>query len=601
MTPPLARKAGRLLASRKPAQATLWDRGASDLRSYWHHASPTPLQSRNSSVNQSTSATPHRAMPEIESNETDSIPEENRDDDLCQVVMAIDIRERGTVGCAYYVAEQMKLYILEDITSGGTDVVETLKLDVEPTVVILSTRADRDIQIPNRKDNDEMLPANDIQFQLPYHLDVRPSQEFSFEAAKTKLMGLNLGKGIDDTPRFLVPGNAFSNGHVVHGEDVGFTEQQGKFLHLASIIDMENCVSIGCAGALVTYLQRKRSTHYLQREAAGDQPLKINAAEMLSLEGSMFINRDTLASLQIIQTESHPNAFNQGPGKTSSGSKESLSIYGLFHRFARTPQGKGMLKKLFLRPTIKPDIIRERHDFISTFLRPENCDTMERLIKSLKGMKNVRPVMVHLQKGISTGNAKFKGFKSVVWATLLEFSFHAIDIHENLKDVVGLEKLDLCLKTLHKLELAKLHQIGRAIHETVDLESSVREHRTVVQPRVDQELDKLKETYNGMDSLLSQIAAIIAGTLPEGLSNELNVIYFPQLGFNIAIPLDEHGMPVYDGGDEAWTQVFKTENRAYFKDFRMHEMDERLGDMYGKICGMSIVGLKGDPDEPFKF
>lgn len=133
-----------------------------------------------------------------------------------------------------------------------------------------------------------------------------------------------------------------------------------------------------------------------------------------------FVNRDTLASLQIIQSESHPNAFNQGPGKTSSGAKESLSIYGLFHRLARTPQGKGVLKQMFLRPTVRPNIIRERHDFISTFLRSENYDAMEKLTKSLRGIKNLRPVMVHLQKGISTGNAKYSGFKSVVWTTLLE-------------------------------------------------------------------------------------------------------------------------------------------------------------------------------------
>ncbi|KMU91696.1 mismatch repair protein 5 [Coccidioides immitis H538.4] len=325
---------------------------------------------------------------------------------------------------------------------------------------------------------------------------------------------------------------------------------------------MENHVSVGCAGALIAYLQRKRSTQDFQGDSAGDQLLRIDKIEMSSLKSNMFINRDTLSSLQIIQSESHPNAFNQGPGQTSSSSKESLSIYGLFHRFARTSQGKTMLRQIFLRPTIHQSIISERHDFISTFLRVENADAVAKLTKSLKGINNLRPVMIHLQKGISTGNARFRGFKSVVWATILE--------------------------AMHKLELAKLHQVGRVIHETVDLESSVQEHRTIVRPGVDQELDKMKEMYNGMESLLSDVAATIAATLPEELSNELNVIYFPQLGFNIAIPLDEHGRPMYDGGDEEWAQVFTTENRAYFKDFRMHEMDERLGDMYGNICAKEI-------------
>lgn len=73
-------------------------------------------------------------------------------------------------------------------------------------------------------------------------------------------------------------------------------------------------------------------------------------------------------------------------------------------------------------------MINKRHDFISTFLRPENDAVLENLVKSLKGIKNLRPVMIHLRKGISSGNAKFKGFKSVVWANLLEVLFHSTTI-----------------------------------------------------------------------------------------------------------------------------------------------------------------------------
>lgn len=107
----------------------------------------------------------------------------------------------------------------------------------------------------------------------------------------------------------------------------------------------------------------------------------------------------------------------------------------------------------------------------------------------------------------------------------------------------------------------------------------------MVRPRIDQELDNLKETYSGMDSLLNQVAVNIATSLPEGITKEINVVYFPQLGFNIAMPFDDRGMPMYGSNDEDWTQVFNTENRAYFKDSRMREMDEKLGDIYGLICG----------------
>jgi DNA mismatch repair protein MSH5 len=51
--------------------------------------------------------------------------EQDADEDLEQVVMAIDIKERGTVGCCYYVAQEEKLYILGDVQSGGKEVIET--------------------------------------------------------------------------------------------------------------------------------------------------------------------------------------------------------------------------------------------------------------------------------------------------------------------------------------------------------------------------------------------------------------------------------------------------------------------------------------------
>ena len=55
----------------------------------------------------------------------DQPQEQEQGDDLCQVVMAIDVRERGAVGCCYYLAREEKVYVLEDITSGGQEIVET--------------------------------------------------------------------------------------------------------------------------------------------------------------------------------------------------------------------------------------------------------------------------------------------------------------------------------------------------------------------------------------------------------------------------------------------------------------------------------------------
>lgn len=95
----------------------------------------------------------------------------------------------------------------------------------------------------------------------------------------------------------------------------------------------------------------------------------------------------------------------------------------------------------------------------------------------------------------------------------------------------------------------------------------------------------MKDRYDGLNSLLKQVALEIATTIPEDFDIDVNVIYFPQLGFNIAIPLNERGEAAFDGSNDGWELIFVTENRAYFKDFRMREMDENLGDIYGLICG----------------
>lgn len=95
----------------------------------------------------------------------------------------------------------------------------------------------------------------------------------------------------------------------------------------------------------------------------------------------------------------------------------------------------------------------------------------------------------------------------------------------------------------------------------------------------------MKDRYDGLSSLLKTVAIEIATTIPEELDIDVNVIYFPQLGFNIAIPLNDRGEAAYTGSHEDWELMFITENRAYLKDFRMREMDGKLGDIYGLICG----------------
>ena len=120
-----------------------------------------------------------------------------------------------------------------------------------------------------------------------------------------------------------------------------------------------------------------------------------------------------------MQSQSHPVLHTQGPSRASAGSKEGLSVYGLFHHLARTPQGKFGLRQYFLRPSLDLDIINERLDTASVFIRPDNIGVLNGIVKSLGQIKNMKTVVVHLRKGISNGVWRgTSGIKSGVWSSL---------------------------------------------------------------------------------------------------------------------------------------------------------------------------------------
>jgi DNA mismatch repair protein MSH5 len=48
----------------------------------------------------------------------------------------------------------------------------------------------------------------------------------------------------------------------VVAEDVGLSFKKGNILRLAGLIDIENTVSLGCAGAIITHLQRRTTNEY---------------------------------------------------------------------------------------------------------------------------------------------------------------------------------------------------------------------------------------------------------------------------------------------------------------------------------------------------
>lgn len=85
---------------------------------------------------------PLRSSPAVISQdepEREELPDDA--DALNEIIMAIDMKNNGNLGCAYYITAQETLYLLEDVAMAGIDLVETLLLHANPTTVLISARA----------------------------------------------------------------------------------------------------------------------------------------------------------------------------------------------------------------------------------------------------------------------------------------------------------------------------------------------------------------------------------------------------------------------------------------------------------------------------
>lgn len=121
---------------------------------------------------------------------------------------------------------------------------------------------------------------------LPYQVDVRPTQEFSYANAESRLVALDVSSSHEERLRFFVPQTGLADTEEVNPDDMGFTLHEGRLLHVSSSIDMENPVTVGCAGAVLSYLQRRRAT----TTSVGPLetcPFRVRYLEMFSLQDTM--------------------------------------------------------------------------------------------------------------------------------------------------------------------------------------------------------------------------------------------------------------------------------------------------------------------------
>lgn len=184
---------------------------------------------------------------------------EDLSEDADDIIMALD-RKGPKIGCAYYTFATETLSLMEDLLFPSPDCTAALKFQIKPTTLL----------IPSRLDEIEQDPED----TECYRTQVRPAADFSYDNARSKLIALRIGD--DDGPDVVVPAD-------LGGE----CTSRGNLLRLAAWVDLESKITVGCAGAVLAFLQRRKAVEARMDQGDG---MQIGCIEMFSLKNVMCVS-----------------------------------------------------------------------------------------------------------------------------------------------------------------------------------------------------------------------------------------------------------------------------------------------------------------------
>lgn len=337
----------------------------------------------------------------------------------------------------------------------------------------------------------------------------------------------------------------------------------------------------------------------------------------------MFVTAETLRALQIFRPDLRQSpGRGAGPEKDGKAAQDARSVFSLFHSLALTSQGRGRLREIFIRPSIDLAVIDARHQSISCLMHSDNEAVVVAIRASLKRVKNIRPMLLHLRRGIFLPG-KFSSVKQSAWANLQDFCSNVLQIlhvgRETLHsrcDIVNEVRVGMYVQGPRRkhfnLSLVRLtenaaqalctvdpeaiFQVRETLVRRIDFQRSKSSGRNVVARGVNPELDTLKSTYSNLQAHLEDICLDYRSRLSdEAQSDIVGCIFHPQMGYLLVAAAilqtriaNNQGLSIIDdeSGFDAWEEVLLEDGLVYFKTAELSDIDAEFGDLAGRIIGM---------------
>lgn len=261
--------------------------------------------------------------------------------------------------------------------------------------------------------------------------------------------------------------------------------------------------------------------------------------------------------------------------------------------------GTKLLKKWLFKPSTNINTIQSRLDLVEIFLNDTNESKVNSLRASLRKMKNVLRIIHDME---------IYPIPLSDWKTLTLYLKEYNTFQEVIMEVEGIEKSPLFKEFKDTLPSPIIGKMLKLINDTISFEKSEIMSRVIIQEGVNNELDEAFRVYNNIEKTLSEVARRLSQQLPE-LSEPLNLIYFPQLGYMIVVSntdkptIDQHIEYLLLTHEESqiWRLEFSTESHHYYKSLETNSLDEEIGDIFGIICDFELEILQSLQEELYKY